>query len=269
MEKRYFHEGVVTISLHNLALIASKSISFRVDHNDTQDEGYFLERLRKNNYDTIVGANDAQEFWSGVIPRTTEMIVSHSFEGTQIALLETMQDEIRSMCKDLGVKIVFFGDSITEVEEQDFDYTAESFEENDEIWQRALAKIPLPEKSYSTDSDFDLLGDKLQQVGLRFLVTHEFFGVDDDVWSSLRFLFKEGNRVELDISSNYSMRDEDEIRTMVNAFLQAHDIKMSLDGRTEDYRNLTWQEAYDLLCLISRRKYVIPKGSFVEWDEEA
>ena len=241
--------------------------------NETEEN--ILSRISRNECDLIIGLGDnfKESFWKGVTSSATNVEVSVLYATNTIDSTWTDEKQMKAKIENLLGFENFFrdtkdGNKIIRVVKQNLDYSIESSENLVKEWQDALGKIPLNPKKYHVNQDWGILGDKMRHIGLNWLTFYEFFEVDDDTWAWLYLLFKEDGKVELDVHSNYSIRDEEKIRNIVDTFFQEHEIKMCLDGQNPDYKDLTYQEAYELLCNISQKKYVIPKGEFIDQEEE-
>ncbi len=141
-----------------------------------------------------------------------------------------------------------------EIKTQQFDFTSESNQKEFEKWRRAITAIPFPSKNYWIDG---LSLDEEDKVEIAITATYQFININDDTWFWLSILFKKDGTASIDYQQNYSIDNIYRLLPVVNRSLE----RMGLETRNElnvlsEHEFETWQEGYDLLCEIARRRKV-------------
>lgn len=134
--------------------------------------------------------------------------------------------------------------------EQSFDFTHESNQQEQENWKKALKAIPLPPKDFWFDGISSLKEEDM--VGTKFSTCYQFFTFEEDTWFWLTFLFKGGDVVEVGLLNNYMTPNKHEWIPIVNNFFEKYGLPTPHDLNVWEIKKMTWQEVYDLLCLIAR-----------------
>lgn len=142
------------------------------------------------------------------------------------------------------------------IKPQEFDFTSESIQKELEKWREGLKSIPFPQKDYWIDG---LLLDEEDKDEIAITATYQFIDVNDDTWFWLSILFKKDGTASIDYQQNYSIDDIHRLLPIVNRSLK----RMGLETREElnvlilhEIQFETWQEGYDLLCEIARKRKV-------------